>query len=121
MVSVGQCLKGVLRTVVLLALIIFVALPDSHSTVSDLVSNALTAKSMELSTTSFDDGHDHSAIELIFGHCDDGPDCTVAASLFPQPTPVQTVTLEQQLARSRGNKKASLSWPYDAPPPRILS
>ena len=118
---VGQCLRGLLRAVVLFALIIFVALPDNRSTVPDLVSNALAANSADRSSISVDDGHDHSDIELIFGHCDEGLDCTVVAALFSQPTLVQAVTLEQQLARPSGHKLASLSWPHDAPPPRIRS
>jgi hypothetical protein len=118
---VVQCLRGFLRVVVLFALIIFVALPDNRSTVPDLVSNELAANSTDMSSNFVDDGHDHSDIELIFGHCDEGLDCTVVAAFFSQPTLVQAVTLAQLLARPSGHKLASLSWPYDPPPPRIIS
>lgn len=111
-----QCFKGLVRAAALLALIIFVALPDSRSAVS----RAEGSDMIELTMDAVDDGHDHSEFELIYGHCDDGLDCSVVAAIFSQPTLAGAVTLEQQLAPQTVHKLTSLSWPYDAPPPRIL-
>ncbi len=72
--SIGHCLKSFLRAVVLLALTLFVALPDSGSTVPDLVSNAWAAEISGISDVSVDDGHEHNKLEVIFRHCDDGLD-----------------------------------------------
>lgn len=114
----GKCFKGLVRAAALVVLIIFVAQPHIRSTVS----RAGGSDNIEVMTMdALDDGHDHSEIELILGHCDDGLDCTVVAAIFSQPTLAGAVTLEQQLARQTVHKLASLSWPYDAPPPRILS
>lgn len=112
-----QCFKGLVRAAALVSLIIFVALPDNRSAVS----RAGGSDIIEVTMDAVDDGHDHSEFELIFGHCEDGLDCSVVAAIFSQPTLAGAVTLEQQLARQTVNNLASLSWPYDAPPPRILS
>lgn len=117
---IGQCLRGFLRAGVLFALIIFIVLLDNRSTVPDPASSALTVKSVGMSIKYVDDGHNHSDFELIFGHCDNGLDCTAIAALFSQPPLVQAETLEQELVRPSRHELASLSWPYDAPPPRIL-
>jgi hypothetical protein len=114
---VSQCLKGLFRAVVLLTLTIFVVLPDGRSTAS----NVVVAESADIFMVSVDDGHEHSNFELKFGHCDDGLDCTVIAAILSQPGLAGAATLEQQLTRPKIHELASLSWPYDAPPPRILS
>lgn len=113
---VWQLVNGLLRTAILLALITFVALPEGRSTVSGAVGSEIT----ELTTDLVDDGHEHSALELVFGHCEDGLDCSVIAAIFAQPSLIDVVTLEKQLSRPTVHELASLSWPYDAPPPRIL-
>lgn len=119
--SIRDCLKSFLRAVVLLALTLFVALPNSGSTVPDLVFFAVNPEKSDSLVDPVDDGHEHSDFELIFGHCDDGLDCTAIAAFFSQPTLTGSVTLEQRLTRPSVHKLASLSWPYDAPPPRILT